>query len=198
MKDYANSILADVPSGNEFIFHRNGQVRKAKNLIDLRVELENISKEEFDHHVNSEKNDFSNWVLNAIGDDKLSKDLLNAGTLEEMVHLIKSRINFAVEIIEKENKHLIKNELKKLNEISEKIDLSFVTNRIKDIKKDISKISDNMKLEQKIINVEDDMEIVPWHHVQNVPINARIIEFLFGFIIGLMGGMILARVIFFI
>ena len=46
-----------------------------KNLQELASALEQMSDDTFYYHVNESKNDFSKWVRDVIGDDKLSRDL---------------------------------------------------------------------------------------------------------------------------
>ncbi len=196
MKEFVKKILSDVNLKEEFILHHGGRVRKVKNLIDLRIELESMPNEEFYHHVNSDKNDFANWIESAIGDDKLAKDLKEVDSKEDMLNLIKSRIDFAITIIEKENDELIKNEMREIQKISKAKTPQKIKTEIDLLEKDIKKIKTNLDIEKKVLNeklYDNDLEIIPWNKLNPVPANARIIEFLFGFVVGLILGLLIAK-----
>ena len=52
--------------------------RTIKNLAELNESLENMNDDVFNHHVNNERNDFSNWVKEVINDEELATRLLAA------------------------------------------------------------------------------------------------------------------------
>ncbi len=49
---------------------------KIRNLIDLAEAMETISHELYSQHVNEEKNDFSTWTKEVIGEKTLARNLL--------------------------------------------------------------------------------------------------------------------------
>lgn len=49
-----------------------------RNIYELRDELKNIRDDTYTYHANKEKNDFSNWVRDIIGEEKLAKSLEKA------------------------------------------------------------------------------------------------------------------------
>lgn len=67
------------PEGKEFWLHGNGKIT---SLLDLKSALEEMSAETFSHHVTSAKNDFANWIEDALGDENLAKEISNARTRE--------------------------------------------------------------------------------------------------------------------
>lgn len=71
-KSIAGARLADVAQDKQF-WCSDGRV--LKNLPELKSALEQMSEETFRYHSNESKSDFSNWVRDVIGDDKLSEDL---------------------------------------------------------------------------------------------------------------------------
>jgi len=71
----AKTRLGDV-AAEKYFFCQDGQV--FRNLRELGTALSNMSLATYQHHVNESKNDFSNWVNQVIGDDKLSRDLLKS------------------------------------------------------------------------------------------------------------------------
>lgn len=52
-----------------------------------------MSDEIFHHHVNNEKNDFSSWIRDVIGDQKLANDLLSSRNKESAVKKLRARLN---------------------------------------------------------------------------------------------------------
>ncbi|MFH1316128.1 MAG: hypothetical protein ABII01_01290 [Candidatus Woesearchaeota archaeon] len=73
MKNNARkNIFANVPADKEF-WLSNGAV--VKNLFGLSESLESMDDYTFSQHVNGEKNDFSNWIKDVIGDNDLANKL---------------------------------------------------------------------------------------------------------------------------
>ena|SRR3990170_5888201 len=75
--DSALKILGDVPEDKVF-WCSDGRV--LKNLAELSIALAEMSDETFSYHSNDTKTDFSNWVKDVIGDEKLSIDLQKGGS----------------------------------------------------------------------------------------------------------------------
>ena len=92
--EYAQQILADVP-GDWTFYCADGRV--AHNLEDLANALANMSDETFAYHSNSEKGDFSTWVREAVGDDKLANDLRKASSRYRAEKAVLRRIAFLKE-----------------------------------------------------------------------------------------------------
>ena len=89
-KDEAKRYLCNT-SPEQCFWVNNGPI--LKNLEELADALPDMNDETFNHHVNSEKNDFSNWVKDIIGDNKLANDLLSSRSRESAVKKIRSRLN---------------------------------------------------------------------------------------------------------
>lgn len=85
----AKRILSDVNPENCFWFN-NGPV--AKNICEFAEDIKSISDETFSHHLNNEKNDFSNWVRDIIRDEKLANDLKKLKSKSSILKKIKERI----------------------------------------------------------------------------------------------------------
>lgn len=90
-KSTAEKLLADVPGEKRFWCH-DGQA--LKNPSDLAVALKDMSEETFSYHASRNKNDFSNWVRDVIGDDKLARDLLRSGTRAQAAKRVASRVTW--------------------------------------------------------------------------------------------------------
>ncbi len=95
-KSTAERFLGDVPAEHVF-WCRDG--RTLKNLRELQEALITMSDDTFNYHSNDEKTDFSNWVRDVIGDEKLARDLeripsrtLAAKIVEDRVNLLNSKL----------------------------------------------------------------------------------------------------------
>ena len=62
--------------------------RAVKNLNELAEALRTMSDDVFRHHVNSEKNDFYNWVRDVFKDSVLAARMRNARTQQKMASVI--------------------------------------------------------------------------------------------------------------
>ena len=89
-KDEARRYLSDV-APEQCFWVNNGPI--LKNLEELANILPEMSDDAFQNHVNGEKNDFSNWISNVIGDKKLANDLLSSRTKESALKKVVNRLN---------------------------------------------------------------------------------------------------------
>ena len=89
-KDEAKKYLCDV-APEQCFWVNNGPI--LKNIEELADYLPEIPNEAFQHHVNSEKNDFSNWIKEIIGDGKLANEILSSKNKESIVKKIRNRLN---------------------------------------------------------------------------------------------------------
>jgi hypothetical protein len=53
-----------------------------------------MSDETFAFHVNTEKNDFANWVRGIIGDEKLTRDLTKSQNRTQAAKKVAERVDF--------------------------------------------------------------------------------------------------------
>ncbi len=90
-KEELKNYISDVPPEKCF-WVNNGPI--LRNLGDLANTLQEMSDATFQHHVNKEKNDFVNWVGEAIGDKKLSNDLLSSQNKKSALKKVKSRLEY--------------------------------------------------------------------------------------------------------
>lgn len=88
-KQEAARILQNVPEESVF-WAKNGTV--LKNMEDLALNIESMSSEHYSHHVNYEKNDFSNWLREVVKDEILAKDIMHARNKESAVKKVRERI----------------------------------------------------------------------------------------------------------
>lgn len=64
--------LGDVPGDKMFWCH-DGRV--VKNMAELAAALKEMPNDIFEYHLNGERNDFSTWVRDVIGDTTLAGQL---------------------------------------------------------------------------------------------------------------------------
>lgn len=98
-KAYPALKLSDASPGKEFHFC-NGI--HAKNLDELSAALKNIDDTAYQYHANNEKNDFSSWINDVIGDKELA-DSLKMKNKEESIKILGERINYLKSQIGREN-----------------------------------------------------------------------------------------------
>jgi hypothetical protein len=84
-----SKVLIDATDDKRF-FCNDGCI--IKNLAELSICLTHISQESFEHHVNSTKNDFSNWIRDVLGDKQLAEDLVEIMKPKEASQIIKERL----------------------------------------------------------------------------------------------------------
>ncbi len=85
----AEKMLGDVPQEKRF-WCCDGRV--LKNLLELETALNEMSEETFCYHKNEAKNDFSNWVRDVVGDEKLSRDLQKSISRAQAARSVGNRI----------------------------------------------------------------------------------------------------------
>jgi len=88
-REMAMARLADAPQDKRF-WCADG--RTLKNLVELEVALSEMSDETFRYHSNETKSDFSNWVRDVIGDEKLASDLKRSANRLEAKKSVAERI----------------------------------------------------------------------------------------------------------
>ena len=66
------------------------------SLVDLLGELKTIDDGAFHHHVNEERNDFSNWIKDELKDKTLSNQVGKTTDKEKIIKAIEKRLNSSV------------------------------------------------------------------------------------------------------
>ncbi len=83
-------ILSDVPQPQMAFWFTNGTI--ARNIYELVNVIESCDKSVFEYHVNHEKNDFYNWILDVLGDDVLAKKIKKELDSKKLAKKIRKRI----------------------------------------------------------------------------------------------------------
>ena len=81
--------MRDVPEQQFFRLHDSGVI---KNLYELYTMLQEMDPKVFYHHVNSEKNDFSNWVRSVHQDPILAEELQPAMSITTCADAVSKRL----------------------------------------------------------------------------------------------------------
>ena len=93
LRQDAEKLLANVPE--QYVFWCcDGRV--LRNMKELEEALANMTDETFAYHSNEEKKDFSNWVKDVIGDDKLARDLQKSQNQTQAAKKVAQRIAFLI------------------------------------------------------------------------------------------------------
>jgi hypothetical protein len=87
----ANRRLGDVLDEKRFWCH-DGKL--TKNLGELGKALNEMSDETFHYHSSEGRNDFSNWIRDVVGDNKLANDLSKAKSRIQASKAVAKRISF--------------------------------------------------------------------------------------------------------
>lgn len=88
-KTVAERMLGDVPPEKCFWCSDGGVL---KNLAELEAALKEMAEETFRYHSNEAKSDFSNWVRDVIGDEKLSRDLRKSAAPAQAAKSVATRV----------------------------------------------------------------------------------------------------------
>jgi hypothetical protein len=89
-KEEAKRRLGDVPDDKRFWCHDGKNI---KNLRELRKALIDMSDETFHYHLGEGRNDFSKWIREVVGDDKLAEDLSKARSRTQASQVMVQRIS---------------------------------------------------------------------------------------------------------
>lgn len=88
LKEHAERRLANVP--DQYVFWCNDG-RMIRSIRELKEALELMSEATYAYHANREKNDFSNWIKDIIGDEKLARDLSKSSDKRQAFEYVKAR-----------------------------------------------------------------------------------------------------------
>ncbi|RLC94501.1 MAG: hypothetical protein DRI39_02670 [Chloroflexi bacterium] len=90
-KTEAERLLADVAGEYVFWCH-DGRV--LRSMRDLQSALASMTEDTFYYHANDDKNDFSNWVKEVIGDSKLAREISRSRTAQQAARYTADRVAF--------------------------------------------------------------------------------------------------------
>jgi len=90
-KKTAERMLGEVPGGTQF-YCVDGKT--LTSLPELEYALKEMSEDTFCYHSNETKSDFSNWVRDVIGDEKLSRDLRKSTSRTQAAKSVADRLSW--------------------------------------------------------------------------------------------------------
>ena len=90
-KNEAKKLLSIVPEHNAF---RCCDGRVVRSVRDLGKTLAHMADDTFTYHANSNKNDFSNWIKDVIGDEKLARHLSRTSDRRQTLRELSDRITY--------------------------------------------------------------------------------------------------------
>jgi hypothetical protein len=90
-RNEAQKLLSNVPEHCTF---RTCDGRVIRNIRDLGKTLAHMADDTFRYHTNQQKNDFSQWVKDTIGDEKLARHLGRTTDRKQTLREISQRISF--------------------------------------------------------------------------------------------------------
>jgi len=192
-----------------YFFLKDGSA--IKSLFELSKELDRMPEDVFRHHANDERNDFSNWVRDVIGDRWLADKMMHVKDKKNMKQLIVEKIqrdvvkemeknmpkrrNLVKEITQKP-KQVITEIAKKPNiiarEMAEKLSVSNTTEEFKKKVNEVFSRKESHPLQRKPV---DPTKINYGIKCPYKTIHCGILEFVFGIIIGLLAAFVLAKVV---
>jgi hypothetical protein len=88
-RDDAERFLNEVPQEYQFWLKDGTTIRNVEQLAEA---LSNMDEDTFRHHSNKEKTDFSNWLKDIVGDEKLAKDMMKNKSKDSAYTKVKDRI----------------------------------------------------------------------------------------------------------
>lgn len=89
-QEIAKEYLRDVePMWKAFWFHMH---LTAKNLEEFAEGMTRINDDIFREHASGQKNDFTRWVREVIGDSVLARELSSVDSKEEAAGIIRTRV----------------------------------------------------------------------------------------------------------
>ena len=90
-REEANRRLGDVVNEKRF-WCNDGKL--IKNPGELEKALNDMSDETFHYHASGGRNDFSNWIRDVVGDNKLANDMSKAKSRIQASRAAAQRISF--------------------------------------------------------------------------------------------------------
>jgi len=94
--EQAKSFLRQIDQEKGF-WVNNGAV--LTTLEEFSKELKSMESEKFSYHVNTEKNDFANWINDIIGDQVLAKNISKIKTQKTLAKTVGERVSYLKKLV---------------------------------------------------------------------------------------------------
>lgn len=177
-----SSVLKEVPHHVGFRFADGHSVQTILSLIS---KLEQISDEQYTEHVTEYKNDFANWIEHVFEDKKLAQKIRQSRTRHTMIRLLKDEYEFVTEY---KNKSFLGEQKSKTNHTPPSE--SIIEKYTHPVHKDIEQLEEQIEHLTK----KDKQDSKPYTDaVTSSNLREKAIDFVFGFVVGLLAGLIIAK-----
>jgi len=162
--------------------------KKASSLQELRHVIEELNEAEFRHHVNDERNDFAKWVEDVFEQKKLAKSMRKARDKEELIKTLDAFLKKKHKQTRSEEKKVIAEEQESGAEVEKALSEKEIRSIVNEAKQELE------KEEKHISKHEEDASSKrltrPGQHHRMI-----VKEFIFGFVLGLIFGLIMLGII---
>jgi len=159
--------------------------KKASSIEELRSVLEAMDEAEFRHYVNNEKNDFANWVEGVFKEKRLAQNMREVSEREGLLIILEDFLKKKLRKTErhKKIKRLIIPKEKRISPESGK-ELS---------EQEIKNIVDEAR---EVFEKEEQPRARKTRHLRDEQHRFIVKEFIYGFLLGLIFGLIMLGIIF--
>lgn len=158
--------------------------RKASSIEELKELLKNMGEAEFRHHVNNERNDFANWIEDVFGETRLAQSMREVSEREGLLIILENFLK------KKQHKSRYPKKIKGLiipkeKRISQEAGKELSEKEIKNIVYEAKQVFEREEKHK----ARKTKHHKPEHHMFIVK------EFIYGFILGLIFGLLMLGVI---
>ncbi len=91
----AARILGRMKPEHSFKLHSGSDIQNLQGLLEA---LKVMPDSTFRYHVTKDRNDFSRWIMDAVGDEELAEEIKNVKSKEELRRKVEARIGFLEQI----------------------------------------------------------------------------------------------------
>ncbi|MFT7615521.1 MAG: hypothetical protein ACI8Y7_000335 [Candidatus Woesearchaeota archaeon] len=176
----------EVPKHKAFVRVNGEHITTLKTLLDT---LYIVSNNEFAHHVNELKNDYANWVESSVGHDDLAKKIKRAKNRHQILTILENELEYEQDVQAKTQRVPRKSAVQK------------VFGRRPHIKTEEEEAV-RLDLHEQIHHLNKHTNHLTQHHKHTTSddtvsveeeVHKRLVDWVFGFIIGLVMGFLLAK-----
>ena len=175
----SHELLNDVFHEHRFKLKDGGEL---KNIAELSKEIHDMPDNQFSHHVNDKRNDFYNWVLHCVKDGELAENIKDVKSKVEMSGILNERVSELKAEKTKANPKFAKRVARGRQ----------ITAKQRKAEREREKMHP-YHTHKHHKNIVDE-----WSHVEcdaKKHMKCGMVEFSFGMVIGLTGGLVLAKVL---
>ena len=163
--------------------------KKASSLEELRQLIEELNEAEFRHHVNDERNDFANWVEGVFGEKKLANNMRKADTKEKLIKTLDAFLKKKHKPVPSKENVVMPGEERTGLEAEKDLSEKEIKNIVDEAKQALEKEEGYVSKKAEHAHPKPSKHPGLEHHRLIVK------EFIFGFLLGLIFGLIMLGII---